>query len=284
MTCVLHMSDPHFGTEQPAVVQALLGLVHHLKPQAVLIGGDITQRARNGQFRSAAEFVGQLGCPVLCVPGNHDLPLFNVFARLFRPYGNYMRWFGKDLEPSYDSDDFLVIGVNTTRARRHKDGEVSPRQIARVRRQLLAARPGQVRIVMAHHPVRAQVESDRANLLHGRQQAVPEWVDAGADFILGGHIHLPYCMPVHSVLDESRRTWVLQAGTALSHRVRGNVPNSVNVIDSETPQTCFAERWDFDVAKGQFVRVQRLDVSRSLAGGVLAGVPEINPTLVGVHG
>ena len=262
MTCVLHISDPHFGTEQPRVVEALLDLVARIKPEAVLIGGDVTQRARNGQFRKAAAFVERLGCPVLCVPGNHDIPLYNIFARLFRPYGNYRRWFGTDLEPTYESDDFLVIGVNSTRARRHKDGEVSPRQIARVRGRLLSARPGQIRIVMAHHPVRAKVEADRSNLLHGREQAVPEWVDAGADFILGGHIHLPYCMPVHSLMEKGRRAWVLQAGTALSSRVRGNVPNSVNVIDRPDGHCCYAERWDFDIVQGQFGRIERVETSQ----------------------
>lgn len=272
MTCLLHISDPHFGTEQPHVVQALLGLVEQLKPQAVLIGGDVTQRARNGQFKRAASFAKQLDCPIVCVPGNHDIPLFNIFARMFSPYGNYKRWFGSDLEPTYESEEFLVIGVNSTRPARHKDGEVSARQIARVRNQLLAARAGQIRLVMAHHPVRAKVETDRSNLLHGREQAVPEWVDAGADFILGGHIHLPYCMPVHSLTDPERRAWVLQAGTALSSRVRGNVPNSVNVIDRPDDQTCFAERWDFDAALGRFGRIQRMDASRLTSG---AGVAEV---------
>lgn len=283
MTCVLHMSDPHFGTEQPAVVDALLALVAQRRPQAVLIGGDITQRARHGQFDKAAAFVEQLGCPVLAVPGNHDLPLFNLFARAFHPYRNYRKWAGRDLEPTYDSEEFLVISVNTTRPQRHKDGEVSPRQIARVRRQLLGARPGQVRIVMAHHPVRAHVESDRTNLLHGRQHAVPEWVDAGADFILGGHIHLPYCMPVHSATSQIRRTWVLQAGTALSHRVRGNVPNSVNIIDRVSPESCFAERWDFDAAHGAFVNVNRFEALQLPVSSALTGTPDLAPHLADVH-
>ncbi len=278
MSCLLHMSDPHFGTEQPHVVRALLDLVQQLQPQAVLIGGDVTQRARKGQFRRAASFFRQLGCPIVCVPGNHDIPLYNIFARLFSPYENYKRECGSDLEPTYDSDEFLVIGVNSTRPGRHKDGEVSPRQIARVRKQLLAARAGQIRLVMAHHPVRAQVETDRSNLLHGREQAVPEWVDAGADFILGGHIHLPYCMPVHSLTDPGRRAWVLQAGTALSSRVRGDVPNSVNVIDRPGGHACFAERWDFDAASGRFGRVQRVDASRPGPGAGLAEVLE--PKLV----
>ncbi len=250
MRRVLHLSDLHFGTEQLPVVDALLALIHRLRPDAVLIGGDITQRARTSQFRRAAEFVRLLGCPALCVPGNHDIPLYNLWGRFLNPYGQYRRWMGDDLEPVWQNPFFMVVGVNTTHPRRHKNGVVSKQQIAQVSSTLAAATPGQVRIVMAHHPVRAVVPSDHANLLIGRDQAVPAWLDAGADIILGGHIHLPYQLPVQGSPPRQRSGWVVQAGTAVSHRLRGNVPNSVNLIgrshDTTPCYTCVAERWDFD--------------------------------------
>lgn len=280
MSLVLQMSDPHFGTEQPEVVQALLSLIDRVKPEVVLLSGDVTQRARSGQFERAAAFIAKVSCPVLVVPGNHDIPLYNVFARIWSPYGNYTRWLGKDLEPVYESEDYLVIGVNSTRPSRHKDGEVGASQILRVQRRLAQARPGQLRIVMLHHPVRAQEESDRANLLHGRQVAVPTWIDAGADIILGGHIHLPYILPLQGRLPEAgpdrhpegdaalsnvRHGWVVQAGTSVSHRVRGTIPNSVNIIERPDglrlvpggPDQCTAERWDFDLTTNNFQRVSR---------------------------
>ena len=99
MTCVLQISDPHFGTEQPHVMRALLQLAREQQPEVILLTGDITQRARRSQFAAAARFVSQLPAPVLAVPGNHDIPLFNLIARALNPYGNYKRAFGNNLEP-----------------------------------------------------------------------------------------------------------------------------------------------------------------------------------------
>lgn len=115
MTCLLQISDPHFGTEQDHVMRALLQLIEECQPDAVLLSGDVTQRARRNQFAAAQKFIDQLPCPLLAVPGNHDIPLFNLAARFTNPYGNYKRVFGDDLEPEFENDDVLVIGVNTTR-------------------------------------------------------------------------------------------------------------------------------------------------------------------------
>ena len=140
MTTLLQISDAHFGTEQPPVVRALLQMAREQAPDIVVMSGDITQRARRSQFAAARRFVDELKPPALvAIPGNHDIPLFNVAARAFAPYANYSRAFGKDLEPDYESDNLLVVAVNTTRPRRHKDGELSPEQIARVSERLQRA-------------------------------------------------------------------------------------------------------------------------------------------------
>src|SRR5690606_31155385 len=115
MTLLVQISDPHFGTEQPEVVDALRRFVHAQSPQLAIVSGDITQRARRRQFRLARAFIDSLDVPgLLVIPGNHDIPLFNVAARLLRPYANHMREFG-ELEPVFASDDVLAIAVNTTR-------------------------------------------------------------------------------------------------------------------------------------------------------------------------
>ncbi|WP_414707457.1 metallophosphoesterase family protein, partial [Rhodoferax sp. UBA5149] len=110
--------------------------------------GDITQRARPGQFRDARAFIDRLGAPVLAIPGNHDIPLLNPGARLFHPYARHCNAFGDALEPVHSSPDLLVLCVNTTRWYRHKDGEVSSRQIDRVARRLASADPKQLRVVV----------------------------------------------------------------------------------------------------------------------------------------
>lgn len=255
MTRILHFSDTHFGTERKPVVEAALDLARTLAPDLVVLSGDITQRARRGQFAAARKFIERLSLPVLTVPGNHDIPLFNVFARALNPYGNYKRALGPVLEPVFESADLLAIGVNTTRPRRRKDGEISAAQIARVAERLRQARPGQLRVVVAHHPVRAKVESDRFNLLIGRERALEAWAQAGVDLILGGHIHLPYVLPVNPAAPSGG--WVVQAGTTCSRRVRGNVPNSVNVITRVGQGDCHIERWDYAAGVHAFAPVDK---------------------------
>ncbi len=261
---ILHLSDPHFGTEQSHVVSALRQFITQHQPELVLLGGDITQRARRSQFSAARAFVDDLPCPALVVPGNHDIPLFNLFARLFNPYGNYRRAFGDGLEPVLERERLLVVGVNSTTPGRHKNGEVSAAQIERVRARLARATPQQLRIVLLHHPVRALQETDVANLLIGHEQAVPAWVDAGLDLLLAGHIHLPYVLPLRGRQgDTGRRGWTVQAGTALSYRVRGNVPNSFNLIRYRQPGECVAERWDYSLLARAFLCEERNELPLS---------------------
>lgn len=205
MIRLLQISDTHFGTERPEVMTAIKLLCQAHNHELVILSGDITQRARRAQFAAAKDFTNQLGAPLLSVPGNHDLPLFNLLARLFSPYGNYRRYFGDELEPEFETDRLLVIGVNSTRPSRHKNGELTDEQIKRVARRLGQARPGQLRVVVQHHPVRAVEATDTANLMINREKAVPAWVDAGMDLVLAGHIHLPYVLPLYGQHGEAGR-------------------------------------------------------------------------------
>ena len=258
MTRILHLSDTHFGTERKPVVEAVLDVARATEPDLVVLSGDITQRARRGQFAAARKFVQRLSLPVLAVPGNHDIPLFNLFARVLDPYGNYRRALGAALEPVFETPGLLAIGVNTTRPRRRKDGEISDAQIGRVAQRLRQARPGQLRVVVAHHPVRAKEESDLANLLINRERALAAWAQAGLDLVLGGHIHLPYVLPASAATGPGG-PWMAQAGTACSRRVRGRVPNSLNLIVHEAEQggrrACRVERWDYSDAAHAFALV-----------------------------
>ncbi len=256
MSVVLHLSDTHFGTEQASVVEALVAWVRQQQPDLLLLSGDITQRARASQFDAAQAFLARLGVPVLAVPGNHDLPLFDLWARLRHPYASFMAAFGSELEPVHASPDLLVLGVNTTRAGRHRHGEVSDQQIERVARALAQARPGQLRLVLVHQPVAVTQPHDAPNRLRGHAAALPRWAEAGADLILGGHIHLPYVQAIHGL---ARPLWAVQAGTAVSSRVRTGVPNSVNLLHwgapaEGRPPRCLIERWCFAAGAQTFER------------------------------
>ena len=260
MSLLLQISDPHFGTEQTPVVEALVALARAQPPDVLVLSGDITQRATARQFRAARDFVQRLAVPsVLVLPGNHDIPLLDLPARLFQPYARFQHVFGPMLEPQLETADLLVIGVNTTRAWRHKDGEVSAAQIEQVAQRLRCARAEQLRIVVTHQPTHVYRERDRHNLLHGHERAVHAWAEAGADLVMGGHIHLPYTRSLrdrHQGL--ARDLWCVQAGTAVSSRIRREAANSVNLLHYDaaaSPRRCQVERWDYTVV-GRFERIE----------------------------
>ncbi|MEO7243474.1 MAG: metallophosphoesterase [Variovorax sp.] len=285
MTTLLHISDTHFGTEMPQVLAALERLVQAEVPALVVLSGDITQRATVAQFRAARAFADRLATPVwLSIPGNHDIPLFDLAERLTRPYSRYSDAFGPNLEPVFESDDWLVQCVNTTRWYRQKNGEVSPRQIERVAQGLAKATPRQLRVVVVHQPVCVSRAEDLTNRLGGADAALARWSDSGADLILGGHIHLPYALPVGGASEATPSPtiasasvpvpasmptpapdlWVVQAGTAVSARVRAGAPNSVNLLRYDAAQpgrrTCKLERWDFVLANTRFEAIDIRDL------------------------
>jgi 3',5'-cyclic AMP phosphodiesterase CpdA len=263
MTPLLHLSDTHFGTAQPRVVCALKRLVQAQKPGLAVLSGDITQRATRTQFAEARDFIGGLGVPQwVLIPGNHDIPLFDLRARLWTPYGRYREAFGHDLAPEADTADWRVLSNNTTRWYRHKHGEISRRQIVETGRQLqLAAdaNPAQIRIVVVHQPVAVQHVEDETDVLRGSGPALRQWSAAGADIVLAGHIHLPFAVPLHQRQPLARPLWAVQAGTAVSLRVRPGAPNSVNLLRAscrDGERQCRLERWDFIAAAGEFMLVR----------------------------
>jgi len=259
MSVLLHISDTHFGTEQPPVVAALETLARERLPDVLVFSGDITQRARPAQFAAARRLCDRLGIGrVLALPGNHDIPLLDLGARVFRPYQRYLAAFGPRLESTLVTDDFFVVGVNTTRAGRHKNGEVSAEQVRRVARELRVARPRQLRIVVTHQPAAVVRREDEHDRLRGADEALQAWSAAGADLVLGGHIHLPYVIDLaRTARPTPRPMWCVQAGTAVSSRIRHGTCNSVNLIHWKPPvgggpRHCVVERCDYRPQAGWF--------------------------------
>ncbi len=259
MSILLHISDTHFGTETPAVVSALEAFVRERRPDVLVFSGDMTQRARASEFAAARRMVEAFDLPnMLALPGNHDIPLFNVLARAAFPYKAYLESFGPRLDPVMDTDDFLVVGVNTTRASRHKDGEVSREQIGQVAQRLKQARPRQLRVVVTHQPAAVVRDEDEKDRLHGADDALQAWSAAGADLVLGGHIHLPYIADLLQMpRPVPRAMWCVQAGTAVSTRLRHDTCNSVNLVHWQPvpvgqPRKCQVERCDYSAKDGWF--------------------------------
>nr|MCU0905380.1 metallophosphoesterase [Tabrizicola sp.] len=142
MTRILHLSDVHFGMVDARLVDPFLDLAHSLRPDLCVISGDLTQRARGGQFRAARDFVDRLPAPALVVPGNHDMPLRNLPVRLLAPFAGYHRAFGPELEPLVHLPDAVVQGVNTANPLVWKSGLLRPASVDRLTRSFAEAPDG----------------------------------------------------------------------------------------------------------------------------------------------
>src|SRR4030095_11831424 len=152
MRTIVHLSDLHFGRIDPAVVAPLIETIRQIKPDLVAVSGDLTQRARSHQFEEARAFLDELPKPQIVVPGNHDVPLHNVFARFLEPLTKYRRHITSDLRPFYYDDEIAVMGVNTARSLTIKGGRINEEQVAWMRERLCACDPAVVKIVVTHHP------------------------------------------------------------------------------------------------------------------------------------
>lgn len=273
MRLILHLSDTHFGTERPEVVAALTRLTHRARPDIAVLSGDVTQRARRAQFAAARRFVDGLGVPVtVSLPGNHDISLDNVFARLLRPHARYLAAFGGPLDRLWRGPAETIVALNTTRWYRHVQGTVSRRQVEWSCECLRGAPSDHLKLIITHQPVFVPRASEQHNLLRGHEWAVAAWAAAGAHLILGGHIHLPSIEPLDLSPRRQHTVWSVQAGTAVSSRVRWDAPNSVNLLRYDRPAVpgrCRAERWNFDAAAGDFVLAETVYMPFTPVAGTL---------------
>lgn len=264
VSVLLHLSDPHFGTEDPRAVEALLALADQERPDVVLASGDITQRARPAEFDAALRFFDRLSARhTLIVPGNHDIPLWNLPRRLLSPFAGFRRVFGDNLEPRLVSPFVWIAGLVSARRWRHKHGSLSSEQVERTARWLESAPAGALRVVVAHHPLAALRWHEEDEVVAGATDTLSRWWHAGVHVVLGGHTHAPYAVPVRaaqSAAGSNRTLWVAQAGSAVSHRLHAGGTHSVNLLRRGAAGAWRIEQWDLQREAGLFSQQQWREV------------------------
>lgn len=229
---LLHLSDLHFGTEQLACMQAIGQFCAEHDIQAVVVSGDLAQRARLREFYACKQFLDSLNLPYLVVPGNHDIPLYALWRRVFTPFYGYQLFFGS-LERDLETEDFYILGVNSIRRRYHTKGHISLEQIERIDQKLQAAPSNKYKILLAHQPFYIPAHQ------YGQKDcpmlakiALQRWSQNGLNAILHGHLHQSAVDDLNQVYDLKVKQPILavQAGTAISHRLHAGRPNSFNTI------------------------------------------------------
>jgi len=234
MPRIVHLSDLHFGAHDERLVHAVERQVDELKPDLVVISGDFTQRARTEQFRDACKFLDALrehGHDVLGVPGNHDVPLYDVLRRFLSPLTRYRRFIDESLCPFIELPGLAVLGINTARSLTFKDGRINKDQVAFIRDSFARVSSAVTRVLVTHHPLFALEVAGDAGRAIGRQELALDAVEeAGVDMVLAGHNHHASSQVASELVTRAGGVLVVQAGTATSTRVREQ-EQSFNVID-----------------------------------------------------
>jgi 3',5'-cyclic AMP phosphodiesterase CpdA len=241
MRTLIHLSDLHFGRVDPAILAPLVKFIGQVKPDLVAVSGDLTQRARTEEFTAAREFLAAIPFPQIVVPGNHDVPLYNVVSRFTRKLDRYMRYITRDLQPVFTDSEIVVAGVNTARALTWKDGRISRWQLEKLRATLQAVPSDRTKLVVTHHPF--DLPAGASGRVVGRSRfAMKTLAECRVDLLLAGHFHIAdtsqtakrYKMPGYSGI-------IVSSGTTTSTRARGQ-PNSFNVIQIDRPNLTIERR------------------------------------------
>jgi 3',5'-cyclic AMP phosphodiesterase CpdA len=248
MARLVHLSDLHFGAHDEELVAAVERSVDQLKPELVVVSGDFTQRARTEQFAEACEFLERLrdgGHEVLGVPGNHDVPLYDVLRRFLTPLARYRRFIDDTLCPFVEFPGLAVLGINTARSLTFKDGRISKEQVEFIRDTFSRTDPEATRVLVTHHPLFAVPVGEEVERAVGRQELALDAIeDAGVDLLLAGHAHHASTHDASELVTRSGGALVVQAGTATSTRTREQ-KQSFNTIDIDGSKlTVTVNAWD----------------------------------------
>ncbi len=238
MLTILHASDVHFGPPYlPAAGEALLRAADELDPDVIVVSGDFSQRARREQFASARAFLDRLPeRPLVVVPGNHDVPLYRVFERIFSPYRNYREYISADLDSVLRVDGATFVALNSTAPLRAiTNGRIRSWQLDLCEQAFDATAAGDARIVVAHHHFAPAPDYEGGQVMPKAKRALDRFTALKVDLILGGHLHRAYIgnsLDVYSGIDRTHGIIIAQSGTTTSRRgrAREREKNSFNMI------------------------------------------------------
>jgi 3',5'-cyclic AMP phosphodiesterase CpdA len=270
---LVQLSDLHFGAINARTLAPLRDKVRALAPNLVIVSGDLTQRAKPHQFEEARAWLDTLPTPQVVVPGNHDVPLYNVAYRFLAPLRRYRRHFSRELEPSYVDEEIAVMGVSTARSLVFKGGRINEAQIERVRETFCKLPDTMTKIVVTHHPFDLPDDWQDQSQVAGRAaKALRQLSNCGADVYVSGHLHKAHSGELASPLElPGLAPLFVAAGTSTSTRGRGE-KNAFNVLHVDRDAIAI-ELFEWDDARADFAPASRKAFQRRGRRWQEAGAP-----------
>jgi len=233
---ILHASDLQAGRPFRAKAgEDLVALAHALRPDLVVVAGDLTQRAKAREYRLARTLLDCLApLPVVVTPGNHDVPLYRAWERLFTPYRNWRRFIAPALDTVTRVEGATVVALNSSAPRRAiVGGRVDGPQVELARRAFASAPADEARVLVIHHHFARPPDGEGGRRLPGAAALLRSFEAMGVDLILGGHVHQTHLGTSRALVDGPGPGIPLVAcGTTTSSRGRGPEAgrNTLNVV------------------------------------------------------
>jgi 3',5'-cyclic AMP phosphodiesterase CpdA len=254
---LMHVSDVHAGPPFAAEIAAVVAReAQAYAPDVFVVSGDFVQRADElAQWQTITAWLAQTPQPRFVVPGNHDVPLYNVWNRLFNPYVHYTRHISTDLMPVMHLAGVSLIGANTAFGWTIDGGYLSPAQQAHIRTAAASAPAGNRRVVVMHHHLVNPPGVGRRNRVANPQAIATLLDECQIDVVMTGHIHLSYVGHTRDLVPSlARGTIICQAGTATSRRGKGRERHmcAYNTVELSTTQVVI-RRHVYDPRTQKFV-------------------------------
>jgi len=257
---LLHISDVHFGPpHRPELAEKVLAFAEEHKPDAVVLSGDLTQRAKPKQFQEARRFVDRLPAPTLVVPGNHDVPLYRLWERTLSPFRAYQKYFAHEMEPVWQDEELLLVGINTAHGWTLKEGRVVLSRLRQVTEIIQSAPAHLFKVVVAHHHLTPPPRFGTQTVARNAYQAIAAFSEAGVDVVLSGHQHQTYVTTSEEFYPSGRApVLILHAGTTTSSRGRGSEldKNTFNWISVDEKSLRFSH-YHWEASLHEFVEISR---------------------------